>query len=69
MKFTTNLLAIDPKDGVIKEWVGPTIDAPSFELAEEQILKTGLGYLSIRGQLISSIDEETGSTINFENLN
>lgn len=69
MKFTTNLLAIDPKDGVIKEWVGPTIEAPSFQLAEDKINQDGLGYLSIRGQLIASIDEETGSKINFENLN
>jgi len=69
MKFTTNLVAIDPRDGIIKTWVGPIIEAPTFQLAEEQINNTGLGYLTVTGQLISTVDEETGHKINFENLN
>ncbi len=68
-KYTTSLLAIDSKDGQIKQWVGDIIEAPSFELAESYIQNNGKGYLTIMGKLIESIDESTGNKINFENLN
>ena len=69
MKFTTVLKAIDSKDGILKIWVGQTIEAPTFQLAEDYINNNGLGYLEITGELISSVDESTGSYLNFENLN
>jgi hypothetical protein len=69
MKFITQLKAIDPRDGEVKKWIGQTIEAPNFQLAEDYINKNGLGYLEIVGELVCSVDEETGNNISFENLN
>ena len=69
MKFTTILKAIDSSDGILKTYVGQTIEAPTFQLAEDYLLNNGLGYLEITGELICSVDEATGNKINFENLN
>jgi hypothetical protein len=68
-KYTTTLLAIDAKDGQIKQWVGEIIEAPSFELAEQWLQLNGKGYLTISGKLISTVDEQSGNKISFENLN
>lgn len=68
-QYTTTLLAIDSNDGIIKQWVGEIIEAPSFELAEQYLQLNGKGYLTIMGKLVSTIDEQTGNKISFENLN
>ena len=52
MKFTTELKAIDPKDGELKTWSGPHIDALSWSHAEEVCQMTGRGYLKVTGQFV-----------------
>ena len=47
-KFITKLEAIDPKDGKLKTWLGPIIEADSWEQAEELIKDRG--YLWISGK-------------------
>jgi len=69
MKYITKLTAVDCSDGLIKTWVGQTIEAPNYQLAEEYLMNNGLGYLEIIGELISTTNQESGNTINFENLN
>lgn len=56
--------------------MGPNIQAPSMELAQEYCQNNGLGYCKIEGQLIAEIpvDPNTGNVqwhkqTNFEGLN
>lgn len=56
MKFTTELNAVDPRDGGVKKWMGPYIEAQSFEEAEQFIKKHGMGYLIIIGKLEEEIN-------------
>lgn len=66
MIFTTEIKAIDPKDGDLKTWAGPNIDAISYTFAEQHLQRNGLGYCEITGQLISEIDEFTGEKKDFD---
>ena len=64
--FTTEIIAKDPKDGIMKKWSGPNIPADTWEEAEWFIQKYGLGYCKITGQLIEEInltDEEFNNII------
>ena len=58
MKFTTELKAIDPKDGELKTWSGPHIDALSWSHAEEVCQMTGRGYLKVTGQFVCNYGED-----------
>lgn len=67
MLYQTMCLAIDPKDGELKKWIGPRIEALSRKEAENKIKE--FGYLRITGLLLSEIDERTGEEKNLINLN
>lgn len=69
MKFTTRIRAIDPRDGVLKEWMGQNIEALTFGLAEDYCQRNGLGYCEVDGILISEIDENTGDKIDYDFIN
>ena len=56
-KYVTKIIAVNPKDGKMYEWIGPYIDAESFSDAEIYCEKNGLGYCEIIGEYISEIDE------------
>lgn len=62
MIFLTKLKAIDPKDGEVKTWGGPMIEAICWSEAEHKIKDKG--YLEIDGVLWSEIDFETGKRHN-----
>lgn len=63
MKFQTMTTAIDPEDGKLKEWIGPRIEAISWQDAENKIAE--YGYLRITGILHSEIDEHTNEKQEF----
>ena len=50
MYYTTELKAIDPKDGKVKTWAGPRIWADSPEQAREYCQRNGLGFCFILGE-------------------
>jgi hypothetical protein len=54
-RFTTSIKAIDPTDGELKSWCGPTIEAISWTLAEDYLLNNGLGYCVVDGMLIAEV--------------
>ncbi|MBO0323478.1 hypothetical protein J0X14_14310 [Muricauda sp. CAU 1633] len=66
-KFQTMTWAIDPKDGKLKKWIGPRIEAISRKDAEEKI--KGFGYLQVTGELRSEVDEESGKEKELHNWN
>ena len=67
--FTTELLAIDPVDGILKTWQGPHVQAISFDDAKQYCNSEGMGYLRVTGILVKEVDEETGETIDYSNDN
>lgn len=67
MTYQTMTWAIDPKDGKLKKWIGPRIEAISWKDAEEKIKE--FGYLQITGQLHAEIDEETNEKNTFVHWN
>lgn len=66
MIFQTMTLAIDPKDGQLKKWIGPRIEAISWGDAKEKIKE--FGYLQISGVLHSEIEMD-GRKKNLIDLN
>lgn len=64
MIFTTTIIAVDPKDGITKEWSGPRVVAATREEAMAKIADRG--YLMLdEGYLVAEIDEETGKKTDF----
>jgi hypothetical protein len=61
--FTTVINAIDPADGELKEWCGPTIEAISWTLADEYLLNNGMGYCTINGVLFAEVPVENGAPV------
>ena len=53
--WITEIKAICPIDSEIKTFIGPSIIAPSRQLANEYCQNNGLGYCKIIGQLIAEI--------------
>lgn len=53
--FETIIKAISPLDGEIHTYFGPTIKAPSKELAREFCDENGLGYCIIGDEVYSEI--------------
>lgn len=53
--FATGLKAIDPKDGVLKDWVGDFVLAKSEEEAKQWCDTNGKGYLDIKGEFVEEI--------------
>lgn len=66
--WSTQLKAIDPSTGELATYMGDNIEAPTLELAQEICNTTGRGYLTVIGQLIAEIDEETGERIDYDNF-
>lgn len=54
--YTTEISAIDPLDGQLKRWVGPRIDASSFEEADKRLQTDGYGYCTITGEFVEEIE-------------
>jgi len=51
-KFITLIKAEDPKDGMIKTFYGPYIEAETIEQAEEYCQKNNLGYLQVQNECV-----------------
>ena len=66
--FTTIIQAVDPMDGILKEWLGPYIQAQNIDQAINYC-RNNIGYCKVDGELIAEVDEETGIIIDFDNLN
>lgn len=58
--FSTKLQAIDPKDGQLKTWGGPNIEAITTGEARHIINEMGAGYLELDGMIVQELDEDTG---------
>ena len=54
MVFCTELKAVDPRDGKLKNWCGPNVPANSIEEAIEYVTNN-CGWLTVTGELISEI--------------
>lgn len=67
MIFQTMTRAIDPRDGELKDWIGPRIEAISWGEAKEKIKEHG--YLRISGVLVSEIEERSPKKNNLQNWN
>lgn len=50
--FTTTLKAIDPNDGILKDWMGDYVKAGSEEEAKQWVQNNGKGYLDIYGEFV-----------------
>lgn len=56
--FTTSLKAIDPHDGILKNWCGPNVPGISFKDADNYCQENGLGYCKIEGILVAEISAD-----------
>lgn len=61
MTFRTEIKAIDPADGQLKTWSGQTIEADSFEAAQNWCAENA-GYLQVVGvaepELFETVEED-----------
>lgn len=55
--YVTTLKAIDPNDGILKDWMGDYVKASSEEEAKQWVQNNGKGYLNIEGVFIEEIDQ------------
>lgn len=53
--FTTELKAIDPRDGELKTWCGPHVPGISWSDAENYCQENELGYCVVTGELVAEI--------------
>lgn len=53
--WTTEIIAIDPNDEVLKTWCGPNVPGLDWEDAEHYCQNNGLGYCKIVGEFICEI--------------
>lgn len=60
-QWVTEIKAIDPVDGEMKTWGGPTVPGISLRFAKEYCQNNGLGYCKVIGQLIAQIPCKTDS--------
>lgn len=49
MKWLTTITAIDPRTGELKEWAGPSVNAPTRRLANQWLQTNGYGYCKVLG--------------------
>jgi len=54
--YATKLKAIDPNDGILKDWMGDYVKAGSVEDAKKWVQNNGKGYLDIYGEFVEEID-------------
>lgn len=64
--FCTEIQAIDPLTGEMKEWCGPNIQAISWQMAEQHC-REKLGYCKVVGILESEIPCNDDMSPNFDN--
>lgn len=62
--YTTQIQAIDFKDGQIKTWNGPNVPGLTQQHAEQYCEENGLGYCKVTGKLIAIIEGK--EKINYE---
>ena len=53
--WVTEIQAICPIDGELKTFCGPSVPAPTKQLAYEHCQNNGLGYCRVIGQLVAEI--------------
>lgn len=58
-KYITEITAVDPVDGNIKRWMGPYIEAESFDAAQQYCVDNGLGYCLVTGRYVDEIPWES----------
>lgn len=59
MKMWTTLIeAIDPRDDMLKTWMGPEVPGETREDAERHLQQHGLGYCRIDMEFVEVIDSE-----------
>lgn len=66
--YTTRIKAIDPKTGVLEEYIGPRIEAISITDAEAYCHENGLGYCEVVGMLVAEVSL-TGEITDYEPIN
>lgn len=69
-QWSTQIRAIDPADGQLKSWSGPTIFADTMIDAQIYCLQNGLGYCIVVGELTDQIPfvlAEVASMVMVEN--
>jgi len=49
MTWLTTIRAVDPRTGELKEWAGPSVDAPTRRMANRWLQNNGFGYCSVVG--------------------
>ena len=59
--WSTTIKAICPIDGIIKEFCGVTIKAPTKKLAHEYCQTHGLGYCHIGDEIVMEIPCQKGT--------
>lgn len=64
-RWATTIRAIDPMDGIMKKWFGPTVPAINEEAARRYLQNNGLGYCEIHGEFVAEIewDEQNNSKL------
>ncbi len=65
--FLTEIQAIDPKDGQMKVWAGPNIEAISKKDAIKRLNDNGLGYCKVIGVLVAEMNEDLTGYIDYQN--
>lgn len=59
-KYVTEIQALCPKDGMIKQYAGPNVEANNALEAQEWLEENGFGYCKVLGRLISTINTPDG---------
>ena len=54
--YVTLINAVDPKTGLLCHWVGPDIEAESFDDAVKYCQENGLGYCRVDGEKVGEMD-------------
>lgn len=66
-KWCTEIKALDAKTGEMKTWVGDTVEAPTWYMAQEWC-NNNKGYLRVSGELLSEIPTKSdGITPDWDN--
>ena len=63
--WLTEIRAIDPWDGEMKTWAGPSIEAPNWSMAEKILQLTGRGYATVIGELVSKKNEDLSNEVDY----
>ena len=53
--WVTNIRAIDPRDGELKNWGGPHVPGITHKHAEQYCQDNGLGFCEVLGELVGEV--------------